>query len=71
MPINKLTSRQRQTTFETIEPIFYKIFNESYWTFPEWILERIPRNVNTKRLSLDDYKMSNGWLYESYNTKGM
>ncbi|CAF1479609.1 unnamed protein product [Adineta steineri] len=71
MEINKLTSRQRQTTFETIEPIFYKIFNESYWTFPEWTLERIPRNVNTKRISLDKCKMSKGWLYESYNTKGI
>ena len=70
MATNNLGSQQSRTSSEIIEPMFYDEFNKVEPIFPEWTLERMPRNVNTKRIILDVYKMSHGWLYESYNTKG-
>ena len=70
MTTNNLEKRQRQTTFQIIEPLFYYEFNEIDPAFPEWTIERMPKKVNTKRIVLDEFKMANGWLYESYNTKG-
>jgi hypothetical protein len=64
------TPDQPKTSFEIIEPLFYEQFNNVDPVFPDWTLERMPRNVNIRRVILDVYKMSNGWLYESYNTKG-
>lgn len=65
MAVNNSMPQQRQTTFQIIEPLFYREFN-TYPVFPEWTLEQIPRNNNP----LDKYKMSGCWLYKCYNTKG-
>jgi hypothetical protein len=70
MAANNSELQQRQTTFQIIEPLFYTEFNTLDPIFDEWTLERMPRNVNTKRIIWDGYKTSRGWLYESYNTKG-
>ncbi|CAF3536295.1 unnamed protein product [Rotaria sp. Silwood1] len=70
MATNKPASQQNLTNFQIIEPLFYKEFNTIDPIFPEWTLERMPRNVNTNRLRLDKNKMAGKWLYESYNTKG-
>jgi hypothetical protein len=62
--------KQHQTTFEIIEPLFYTEFNKEDPIFDDWTIERVPRSFNAKRILWDGYKMSRGWLYESYNTKG-
>ncbi|CAF3853691.1 unnamed protein product, partial [Rotaria sp. Silwood1] len=58
MATNKLASQQNLTNFQIIEPLFYKEFNTIDPIFPEWTLERMPRNVNTNRLRLDKNKMA-------------
>ncbi|CAF0975823.1 unnamed protein product [Rotaria sp. Silwood1] len=70
MATNKPASQQNLTNFQIIEPLFYKEFNTIDPIFPEWTLERMPRNVNTNRLRLDKNKMVGKWFYETYNTKG-
>jgi hypothetical protein len=67
---NNLKQKQHQTTFEIIEPLFYTEFNKEDPIFDDWTIERVPRSFNAKRILWDGYKMSRGWLYESYNTKG-
>jgi len=70
MASNNSGPQQRQTTFQIIEPLFYTEFNTKYPIFDEWMLERMPRSFNVRRITWDGYKTSRGWLYESYNTKG-
>ncbi len=61
--------QQRQTNFEIIEPLFYHEFNTQHPIFPQWTIERMPKNVDTRRINLDKSDMSNGWQYGWYNTK--
>jgi hypothetical protein len=70
MATNHPGPQQHQTSFQIIEPLFYHEFNTQYPVFADWTLERLPRNVNIRRIIWDGYKMSRGWHYESYNTKG-
>jgi hypothetical protein len=70
MATNNSRPPQRQTNFEIIEPLFYDEFNTKDPIFPDWTLERMPKKVNTRRILLDEFNMSNGWLYASYNTHG-
>jgi hypothetical protein len=70
MAANNFGTQQRQTTFQTIEPLFYTEFNTKDPIFDDWTIERMPRGFNVRRIIWDDYKMSREWLYESYNTKG-
>ncbi|CAF3161247.1 unnamed protein product [Rotaria sp. Silwood2] len=70
MTANNPAPQQNLTNFQIIEPLFYDEFNTVDPIFPEWTLERMPRNVNMKRIRLDKNKLLGKWLYESYNTKG-
>jgi hypothetical protein len=70
MATNNSRPQLHQTTFQIIEPLFYEEFNTQYPIFPDWTIERMPRSVNVRHIRWDGYKMSGGWLYESYNTKG-
>ncbi len=59
-----------QTTLKIIEPLFYDEFNKQKPIFPEWTLERMPKNVNTRRIYLDEYKMSHEWALRKLKYKG-
>lgn len=70
MARNNSKPQQQKTMFQIIEPLFYTEFNTEYPVFPEWTLERMPKNINTPRIIPDGSEKSGGWFYKSYNTKG-
>ena len=62
--------QERAWPFLMIEPLFYEELELNYPFLPEWILERMPRNINTNRLNLDKNNMSGGWIFARYNGSG-
>ncbi|CAF2947411.1 unnamed protein product [Rotaria sp. Silwood2] len=70
MATNTSAPQQNSSNFQAIEPLFYQEFDTIDPVFEEWTLERMPKNVNTKRIKLDKNQMFGKWVYASYNTKG-